>query len=134
MLSSFNVWDRKNLYLFSRSSDWNQSRTINWGIKWNTNSKKSREITSNLEKKWERNKQIKSSSQNQFYFHINKSFQNDFHDQKLYWLFHIRDSGTQFWVLGSALYVNLGSGAKNLVLLQNQCKPSQLGNLSTLIK
>ncbi len=32
------------------------------------------------------------------------------------------------------LHTKIGSVAKNLALLQNQQKPSQLGNLSTLIK
>jgi hypothetical protein len=32
------------------------------------------------------------------------------------------------------LHTKIGSVAKNMALLQNQQKPSQLGNLSTLIK
>ena len=55
----FNIWNLKNLYLFSLVTEINQEN-IKRGIKWNTSSKKSREITSNLEKKWERNKHRKS--------------------------------------------------------------------------
>lgn len=40
----------------------------------------------------------------------------------------------QDFLTKNSIYCFSGSVAKNLALLQNQQKPSQLGNLSTLIK